>query len=316
MLIPLNPDRPSTLWELLDAWRAHLQLRVAAAECSPATVSTYEIGINRFFAWWEAGGMPTISSDVVRAWVAALRADGYRTNTINVWLAAVRAFYDWAADEQYIPRSPVAAVEGVKRPAGLRQHLRQPLTRDEVRRVLAAPDVSTPRGLRDRAILMLMAYTAARTVEIHRADVEDLQARHDRAVLAVQGKGHAEKDDVLVLSHPDLQDALQVWLIVRGRAGGPLFISLSNRSYGQRLSKSAIRRLVTDYFDLAGVTGNKSTHSLRHSAATAAIQGNAPPTKVQAMLRHKHITTTMIYYHETSRVLDAAEDYISYDDET
>ena len=93
-----------------------------------------------------------------------------------------------------------------------------------------------------------------------------------------------------------------------------LFISLSNRSRGQRLATRSIRAMVKARFKQADVVGNrKSTHSLRHSAITNAIRRGASPMQVQAMARHASFDTTLGYYHETARVDDPAEDLIHYE---
>jgi integrase/recombinase XerC/integrase/recombinase XerD len=101
---------------------------------------------------------------------------------------------------------------------------------------------------------------------------------------------------------------------VRGNIAGPLFTSLSNKSQGERLSRRALREIVKGHFQAAGVHGdNRTTHSLRHTAITAAIRNHVPAEKVRGMSRHASLDTLMIYYHETDRIDDPAEKYISYE---
>jgi site-specific recombinase XerD len=159
-----------------------------------------------------------------------------------------------------------------------------------------------------------LLYTAARGIKLHRADMEDLKTMDGALVLQVQGKGHAEKDDVLILTS-DAESALRDWLAFRGRELGPLFISHSNRTTGGRLSRRSIREIVKRHFDTAGIHGNKTTHSLRHTAITNANRHNAPLQKVKGMSRHASPDTLMIYYHEVDRLIDPAEQYIHYPDE-
>jgi site-specific recombinase XerD len=130
-------------------------------------------------------------------------------------------------------------------------------------------------------------------------------------VLYVQGKGHAESDDFVVINE-QAESALAPWLSVRGEKSGPLFTSLSNRSKDSRLSLRAIRGLVKEYFRLAGVTGNKTTHSLRHTAITKALRSGLSPVRVMSMSRHNDINTLMIYAHDVDRMDDPAENHISY----
>ena len=134
-----------------------------------------------------------------------------------------------------------------------------------------------------------------------------------RLVLYVQGKGRVDKDELIVIAHPDAQAAVHGWLAARGDEPGPLFISLSKRSFGKRLSLRSIREIVRDTYKAAGVQGvGKTTHSLRHSAITAAIRNGAPIQRVQAMARHASLATTAIYVHEMDRLAEPAEALIDY----
>jgi hypothetical protein len=109
----------------------------------------------------------------------------------------------------------------------------------------------------------------------------------------VQGKGATSEDKAAagsraVIGHPEARSALFDWLAARGPADGPLFISLSNRTRGERLSRRSLRQLVKASLIAAGVVSRrKSAHSLRHTAATNALRGGADLDSVQAMCRHK-----------------------------
>ena len=168
-------------------------------------------------------------------------------------------------------------------------------------------------GRRDYAMLSLMAYAALRQGEIHRADIEDLRTKGGRQVLWVQGKSSIDKDDFVVLSSI-VEEAIQDWLSVHPWAGGALFVSLANRNRGKRLSLRSIRQIVKERYMEAGVMKpTKTTHSLRHSAISAAIRNGASLTLVQAMARHANINTTMVYFHDTGRLSEPAEDFVVYE---
>ena len=300
----------STADALIQPWRRELELRVGARQLSPTTARTYSIGLRKFMEWVDYHG--SMSDDLVLRWIGDLHAGGYSPAAINTWLAGVRAFCKWARRKGLIPFDPTQGLKTAQRQGASRRHSREQLTDREMRRVLDARDDS-PAGRRRRAILMLMAYTAARQVEIYNADLADLTTREGRLVLAVLGKGRTEKDELLVITHPEAETALHDWLAVRGPAPGPLFTSFSPRNRGGRLSLSEIRRLVMREFRAAGVRGDKkTTHSLRHTAITSAIRHGAPIEKVKAMARHASLETTMIYWHETDRVANPAEQFIDY----
>jgi integrase/recombinase XerC len=302
-------ESQADLHELLTDWYAALDLRVRDGELSAASRRTYEEGAQRFMNW--CIGYATITDDVIREWLADMRGAGFKPATLNTWLAGLRAFFTWSVAAHRLPYNPADGIKGARR-LDSRKHKREALTSAEIRRVLAMPDDSNV-GKRDRAILHLMAYTGARTIEVHRANLEDLRTEGNRLVLNVQGKGREETDEVIVVTHPQAEAAIHDWLSVRGSKPGPLFTSLSPRSRGGRLALSTLRGLVKSYYKAAGVRGeHKSTHSLRHTAITNAIQHNAPIQKVRAMARHRSIDTTMIYVHETDRVTNPAEQFIDY----
>jgi site-specific recombinase XerD len=303
---------------LLDDWHTALDRSVLAGDITTATCSTYRVGVDRFITWANIRANLSVDFRQIDDWRAAMRTDGRSKGTINTWLAGLRSFYSWAVGAGRMAYDPTAGVKREKRSGANQHHKRQPLTDREVRRVLAQPDTDTIAGKRDYALLCLFVFNGPRTIEVHRANVDDLQTKAGRMVLYVQGKGHADADDFTVITNPDLEAALHDWLAVRGNDAGPLFTSLSNRSARGRLSLKAIRTIVKNYFRAAGVVQQdrapKTTHSLRHTAISNAIRHGAPIQKVQSMARHQSIDTTMIYFHEADRLENPAEAAISYDD--
>lgn len=300
---------------LVGDWHTHLDRLAGAGDLSAASVATYRRGLARFLDWCIDHAHPTIDSALLLDWKASEKQAGSSPAAINTWLAGVRAFYGWAVGAGRLTYNPTAGVKGAKRRGTSQGHKRDSLTNQEARRVLAIPDTDTPAGRRDAAIIALMLYTGVRTIEVHRADYADLKNKAGQLVLYVQGKGQIEANEYVVISHPEAQQAIHNWLSIRGGAAGPLFVSLSNRSYGGALSTRAIRKIIKDAFRLAGVVGDrKTTHSLRHTAITSAIRGGATVQKAGTMARHKSLNTTLVYFHELDRLQNPAEGFISYDD--
>ena len=129
-----------------------------------------------------------------------------------------------------------------------------------------------------------------------------------------QGKGYKEADEIVIIPR-DQEQVIHAWIAERKKISqeGALFISLSNRSKGARLSLRAIRYIAKERYAAAGVVGDKkSTHSLRHSAITNAIRNGASPMQVQAMARHASFNTTLGYIHSVNRIDNPAEDFIRY----
>lgn len=294
----------------LRAWCDALALRAQSQEIAPNTAKLYETGARRYLAWCAGVGFPWYLPDTLREW----KADELSSNkpaSVNAWLAGVRSWVRWLVETGQIPVDPLATVEGVSNKGRKSHHAREPLTVEEMRRLLALPDTSTPLGKRDLAILSLMAYTGIRTIECHRANLDNLGTRSGRRILNIQGKGRTEADEFVIIE-PAPEAALQSWLAERGNEPGPLFTSLSNRNKDERLGLRSFRGMVTSYYNLAGIVGNKTTHSLRHTVATVAILNGAPVQKVKSLLRHASLDTTMIYYTELDRLENPAEGYVHY----
>jgi integrase/recombinase XerD len=295
--------------EALHDWHNWLDLKVAADAISQDTANTYRRGADKFIMW--LGNQPP-DGDSILQWQAHLKASGNKPASINAWLGGVRSFFGWAADRNHITFNPAQGIRGAKRSGTKKRHIREALEDIEVIRLLSQPDRSTDEGRRDYALLAIQLFTAARGIELHRADVSDLQTQAGRLVLMVQGKGQNEKDEPLVLIG-EAAEAVRDWIAVHPNKTGALFVSLSDRSKGERLSRSGTREIVKRYFIQAGVVGNKTTHSLRHTAITKAIQNGVSITRVSKQFaRHASIDTTMIYVHEADRLADPVEEHVFY----
>jgi len=295
--------------EALADWRAWLDLKVRAGAISQDTSLTYTRGAEKFIKWL---GDRSPDGDTILEWIASMRGNGNKPAAINAWLGGARSFFGWAADKAHIPFNPAQGIRGAKRSGTKKRHLREALTDPEVIRLLKQPNRSTAEGARDYALLVVQLYTAGRGIELHRADIADLQTQSARLVLMVQGKGQTEKDEPLILTS-EAAEAVRDWLAIHPRKSGALFVSLSDRSRGERLSRSATREILKRYFRSAGIVGNKTAHSLRHTAITNALRHDVPITRVSKQLaRHASIDTTMIYVHEADRLSDPVEDHIFY----
>ena len=289
-------------------------------DASENTVKAYWRGLMSFVGWLVGGGLSSreVTPQTIESYKTDLKAK-YSPQTVNLKLTAVRSFYRFMVTSGHIPYNPASEIKGVKRRES-KSHKRQPLTNGEVLDVLDTCDTGTLSGLRDKTILVLFTRCALRTVEVHRANIGDLKTRGDRLTLDVKGKGDLTNEaGVYVLVPLDQEPLVRAWVSKRKALGSskpidPLFVSLSNRTRGQRLSLRPIRRMVKSRYEKAKVVGDaKTTHSLRHSAITNAIRHGATPLQVQSMARHKSFDTTLGYFHEVERIDNPAEDLIKYE---
>jgi len=291
----------------IDAWLDDLKMRGAFDK----TIEAYRRGLVRFMRWlFERGIAEPTSADI--AFFRDDLKERYSAQTVNLSLSALRSFYRYLLENGAISYSPAMGIRGIR--SGKRYHKRANLSDGEVRDVLETCDQSV-QGIRDRAILTLMAYCGLRTVEVHRANVEDLKT-NGRLLLWVQGKGRAEPDDFVVIP-VDQERVIRYWLAERakiaGEEKGALFLSLSRQNKGERLSTRAIHDLVKNHYEQAGIHDPKKTaHSLRHSAISNVITHGGTPMQAQAFARHKTFDTTLGYIHEVNRLAAPAEDLISY----
>jgi site-specific recombinase XerD len=314
---PTGSELAETTADLAREWLEYERGEGASA----STLTAYQRGLERFIDWVRANG-EVVGGDITPQTIRAYKTDlleQYSPQTVNLQLSAVRSFFRFLVNTDRLTHNPASEVKGAKRPKS-RQHKRDALTNGEVVGVLKTCEPGTLEGVRDRAILALMAYCGLREIEIHRANVGNLKTQGERLVLEVHGKGRLEADELVVI--PVSQElAIRSWLAHRltfknHGSDDPLFVSLSNRSRGQRLALRSIRGLVKTRYQAAGVVGEqKTSHSLRHSAITNAIRNGASPMQVQAMARHASFDTTLGYYHEVSRLDDPAEDRVRYDGE-
>jgi len=279
-------------------------------DVSPNTLRTYREALKSLRKWLLKQPNQELTAENLRAyrdWLKAKRS----TNTVLTYWVALRRFFQYASAEDLVPKNPVENLKGLQRPRG---HLRRDLSRNELRAVFDVIDTSTELGKRDYAMISLMARNGLRIIEVHRADVGDLERRQRRQILRVWGKGRDERDEFVVLSRP-AEEALEDYLEARGATelDEPLFAKASNASFNgeARLSTRHIRRRITHYFEQAGVKSDRiSVHSLRHSFVTLAIEGGATLMEAQTAARHRSIQTTMVYFHEHGRLANPIEDRI------
>ena len=210
-LTDLTPDTGHTLAEvraLLGDWPHALDRRVAAGELALTTRQTYTRGAAKFTAWAATQPPGEVTRDTLRDWIGALRAAGHSPGSITTWRAGRRTFYAWAIGAGRLGIDPPPGVRGDQRAGTKHTHTRQALTDREVALVLSQPDPRTATGARDLARLSIMAYTAARSIEVHRADLADLTSAGGRLVLYAQGKGRDDKDELIVIDQAQAVGAL------------------------------------------------------------------------------------------------------------
>lgn len=264
----------------------------------PATIRGYIKCLRVYARWCSENGITNPTRDDLRSYRDSLAARGLSATTQRTYLQAARALHRWAAWK--LGCEDIGAnLHGPRVRTDI--HHRDALSPEEVRAVLSAIDTTTETGIRTLAICELAAIDGMRTVEIVRADVRDLQTVGGRRYLAIQGKGHDAKDQLRSLT-PRVAEAVDEYLKMRSDSwdgASPLFVSTSNRNRGGRMTTASVSSTIKRAMRAAGFDSPRLTaHSMRHTAATAAIEAGMGLREVQSLMGHASPTTTEVYVHE------------------
>ena len=284
-----NSQVPDTNgWSL----EAELQRFVSSQDVAPASRRTYLRSVRQFFRWVESKGYPLASLTRVEVltYREELLAKGMSSLSVGGYLTSVRRFYAWAEAEKVYPN----IARDIKGPKRKQQFRKQALTASKAKEVLSYHD---GQGLRDHAILNLLLRTGLRTIEVVRANVEDVTYKSGTRVLLVHGKGRSEKDQFVILTDTAYQPIAD-YLATRGKvkAGEPLFTSASNNSKGGRLTTRTVSGIAKQSLRSAGLDSREYTaHSLRHTAAVTIMRAGGSIEEAQHVLRHSSPATTQIY---------------------
>ncbi len=264
---------------------------------SPYTVRNYKNDLLNFFQFLktkEIGSLRDVDKPVLRDYLSHLIEQGLVKASIARKLSAIRSFYRYLLREGMVPTSPVATTSSPK----LDRRLPSFLTIEQVVKLLEAPDLATPQGLRDRALLELLYASGLRVSELVSLNLE--QVNLDTNEIRVRGKG--DKERVVLIGKP-AAEALSTYLSqgrpklfgAKIRMTNALFI---NR-YGERLIERGVQKILEKYTNIAGIDKRVHPHLLRHTFATHLLDGGADLRVVQELLGHADLSSTQIYTHVT-----------------
>lgn len=259
------------------------------------TLAAYRRDLVLLAAWLRGQGVALIDAGELQlnGYFAARHAQTKAT-TANRRLTVFKRFFRWALRENRVAADPTLKLQAA------RQALRVPktLTEAQVEALLAAPDVTTPLGARDRTMLELMYASGLRVSELVGLRVLNISLQEN--VLRVFGKGNKER---LVPFGEEASLWLERYLQqVRPQLLGPrqtvaLFVTSSGINAGTAMSRVMFWNIVKKYARQAGLATAPSPHTLRHAFATHLLNHGADLRAVQMLLGHADISTTTIYTH-------------------
>ena len=260
---------------------------------SSNTVSAYRRDLVKFaeFARKRKLSLEGVSRDDLVDFLAALYRQNLDSKSVARHLVTLRNFFRFAQIQEHIAEDPSINLESPK----IRRSLPGYLRLEEVERLLNQPDVKTPLGLRDRAMLEVLYSTGLRVSELIGLRVSDLDTRVGN--VRCIGKGDKERivpvgKKALTIVEKYLRDARPRLL---GKAPGSPALFVNRR--GAPLSRVGVWKILSAYGRRAGMRVALTPHMLRHSFATHLLERGADLRSVQLMLGHADISTTQIYTH-------------------
>ncbi len=260
---------------------------------SDNSLKAYQTDLRKLAAWLRKNQNRQLLSarraDLL-AYLAALAQSGRKPRSSARVLSSIRQFYQHALRQKWLMEDPSARIEAPK----LGRPLPKTLTEAEVEALLAAPDVDTPEGHRDRTMLEVLYATGLRVSEL--VDLRPEQLSLNQGLVRVVGKGGKER---LV---PLGEEALS-WLNDFNRGGRVLLLGgrpcnhLFPTRRGSGMTRQAFWYLIKKHAQTAGISKPLSPHTLRHAFATHLLNHGADLRVVQMLLGHSDLSTTQIYTH-------------------
>jgi integrase/recombinase XerD len=277
----------------------HVFLSYLRVEKSLATntILAYGRDLKRFCEFLrkrQKNKMEDVTREDVVDFLSSLYKEKMDSRSVARYLVSLRGLYKFAMMENMVTTDPTENLESPKVRSSLPTYLRV----EEINKLLEAPNLSTPIGLRDRAMLEILYSTGLRVSELLNLRITDVDMR----VGCVRCIGKGDKERLVPIGRKAIE-AIQQYLahgrpkFARPSAPPPHNQVLLLTSIGRRLSRVGIWKIMHDYGVRLGLRGRLTPHKLRHSFATHLLERGADLRSVQLMLGHADISTTQIYTH-------------------
>ena len=268
----------------------------------------YGRALTDFLTWYRATGQAALSKATVQRYAAELQKAGLSAANVNQRLSAIRKLAREAADNGAIPEQ---TANGISRIRGVRQEGHKTgnwLSRDQAQRLLDLPDVSTVKGVRDRAILAVFLGCGLRREEAARLTFDHIRQLEGRWVIVdLAGKRNKTRS---VPMPSWAKAAIDAWAKAAGIATGFVFraVNKSGRVVSDRMTAQALHDIVTEYGARLGL--RIAPHDLRRTFAKLAYKGGAGLDQIQLSLGHGSIQTTERYLGVTQDLTTAPCDFL------
>jgi integrase len=286
-----------------------LKALVLDSVSSPITKRVYNLGLDEFFAWYGQEPRPGFTKATVSAWRVALEARGLGAVSINVRITAVRKLAVEAGDNGLLAPELANGITRVKGVASKGVRLGNWLSLKQAQALLNAPDITTKKGLRDRAIIAVLLGCGLRRSEVSALTLKHIQQRDGRwCIVDLVGK-HGRVRTVPMPTW--VKVAIDTWTSPAGVVDGYVFRSVNrgDQVQGKVLSEKVVWQMLRPYAAAAGVPGI-APHDCRRTAAKLCRAAGGELEQIQLLLGHASVQTTERYLGTKQDLVHAPNDAI------
>ena len=286
-----------------------LKALVLDSVSSPITRRVYNLGLDEFIAWYGQAPRPGFTKATVNAWRTELEARGLGSVSINVRITAVRKLAVEAADNGLLAPELAAGITRVKGAKSTGVRVGNWLSIQQAQKLLNAPDVTTKKGLRDRAMLAVLLGCGLRRSEVAALTLKHIQQRDNRwCIVDLVGK-HGR---VRTIPMPTwVKVAIDAWTAAAGLTEGHVLrpVTRGDQVQGERMTEKVVWQLLQPYAVAAGVPGI-APHDLRRSCAKMCRAAGGELEQIQLLLGHASVQTTERYLGTRQDLVHAPNDGI------
>ncbi|TFG74851.1 MAG: site-specific tyrosine recombinase XerD, partial [Thermodesulfobacteriales bacterium] len=262
--------------------------------------------VRKFLTFLEEGQIKTIQEikyENILDFLSHFKKHGYSDTTTVRTIVSIKQFFKYLLLEKIIKEDPTSQIRTPK----MKKSIPGVISLEDVERVLASPNESTPEGIRDLAMLEVLYATGIRVSELIWLKLNDVN--FEMGFVIVYGKGSKER---IVPIGGQAQEKLRTYmelsrpLLLKSRDSKELFVTRRAKA----MTRQGFWKLIKNYALKSGITKQISPHTMRHSFATHLLERGADLRTIQIMLGHSDISTTQIYTHvENERLKEIHKKY-------
>ena len=289
--------------QLLDSFLSYLAVEKGL---SKNTLESYGRDVRKFVLYLDKNKIKTVQDityGTILDFLSDFKKQGFSDTTTVRNIVSIKQFFKYLLVEKIIKENPTSQI----RTPRMKKSIPGVITLQEVERVLASPDESTPEGIRDTAMLEVLYATGIRASELIGLKLNDVN--FEMGFVIVYGKGSKERivpmgEKALEKLKPYMESSRPA--LLKTKESKALFVTRR----GKGMTRQGFWKLIKTHAINSGIAKNISPHTLRHSFATHLLERGADLRSIQIMLGHSDISTTQIYTHvESERLKEIHKKY-------